>query len=109
LIAAIRAVEIGANAHLGSHARTVGGDSHGDLVGGKARQGQRGLALLRDGDRYALTSHLLVRASVRSLGGIGAHAAPHACYIHIRHLPCHLVTKRATSSLPDSRCLGIPR
>lgn len=98
LIAAIRAVEIGANAHLSSHARTVGGDGHGDLVGGKARQGQRGLALLRDGDRYALTCRLLVRASVGGLGGIGAHAAPHACYIHIRHLPCHRVTKPATSS-----------
>jgi hypothetical protein len=98
LIAPIRAVEIGANAHLSNHARTVGGDSHGDLVGGKARQGQRGLALLRDGDRYALTCHLLVRASVGGLGGIGAHAAPHACYIHNRHLPRHRVTKRATST-----------
>jgi hypothetical protein len=62
------------------------------------RQGQRGLALLRDGDRDALTCHLLLRASVRSLGGIGAHAAPHACYIHNRHLPCHRATKPATSS-----------
>src|SRR6185437_14659383 len=59
LIAAIRAVEIGANAHLSSHARTVRGDGHGNLVGSKARQGQGGLALLRDGDRYALTCHLL--------------------------------------------------
>ena len=98
LIAAIRAVEIGTNADLGGHARTVGGDGHGDLVGGKACQGQRGLALLRDGDRYALTCHLLVRAGVGGLGGIGAHAAPHTWYIHNRHLPRHRLTKPATSS-----------
>jgi hypothetical protein len=74
------------------------GDGHGNLVGSKARQGQGGLALLRDGDRYALTCHLLARARVR---GFGARAAPHACYIHIRHLPCHLVIKPA----PARRCV----
>jgi len=33
LIAAVQAVEVGANGHLAGHAGTVRGDGHGDLVG----------------------------------------------------------------------------
>ena len=71
LVAAVQAVEIGADGYLAGYPGTVRGDGRRDLVGLEARQRQRDLALLGEANRDASAAISWCAPGAGSVGGIG--------------------------------------